>query len=152
MLALPLLRQVLAAVLIAAVLGLPVAARGDDAAAAIRERLEQWTRDFNAGKKDAVCDLFSRQAISEFRGQPPRRYDEICALLKRSLDDPAKTYRYKLDIREILVMGDVAVVRLTWTLHISPLDVTSVEPGLDVFAKEPDGKWRIVRYMAYDAP
>jgi steroid delta-isomerase len=26
------------------------------------------------------------------------------------------------------------------------------EPGLDVFRRQPDGKWRIARYMAYEAP
>jgi len=35
------------------------------------------------------------------------------------------------------------VVRLTWTLFITPLNVTSVEPGIDVFRKEADGQWRI---------
>ena len=49
--------------------------------------------------------------------------------------------------------NDVAVVRLTWTLTITPKDgttITSIEPGLDVFRKEADGRWRIVRYMAYE--
>ena len=49
--------------------------------------------------------------------------------------------------------GDAAVVRLTWTLTIRPKDggeVTSVEPGLDVFRRERDGRWRIVRYIAYE--
>jgi hypothetical protein len=26
------------------------------------------------------------------------------------------------------------------------------EPGLDVFRRQPDGTWRISRYMAYEAP
>jgi steroid delta-isomerase len=30
--------------------------------------------------------------------------------------------------------------------------VESKEPGLDVFRKQPDGSWKIVRYIAYDAP
>ena len=49
--------------------------------------------------------------------------------------------------------GDIAVVRLTWTSTIQPKDgraITAVEPGLDVFRKESDGRWRIVRYMAYE--
>jgi hypothetical protein len=46
--------------------------------------------------------------------------------------------------------NDIAIVRLTWTLFVAPLNVTSVEPGMDVFRKEADGKWRIVRYVAYE--
>jgi steroid delta-isomerase len=29
-------------------------------------------------------------------------------------------------------------------------EITSVEPGLDVFRREGDGRWRIVRYVAYE--
>jgi uncharacterized protein (TIGR02246 family) len=116
----------------------------------IRARLEQWTEDFNERRADAVCDLFSKDAISNYRGQPERNYDEICDLLQKSLADPARDYRYELELREIIVEGDLAVVRLVWQLFITPLNVTSVEPGMDVFRKEPDGKWRIIRYLAFE--
>jgi steroid delta-isomerase len=52
------------------------------------------------------------------------------------------------------VWGDTAVVRLDWTLTVRPRDgggeSVSLEPGLDVFRREGDGRWRIVRYMAYE--
>lgn len=118
----------------------------------IRARLEQWTDDFNAGRTDGICDLFSKEAISNYRGQPERGYGEICALLQDSLADPARDYRYQLDIRETIVEGDLAVVRLVWTLFIAPLNVTSTEPGIDVFRREADGSWRIIRYLAYEEP
>jgi uncharacterized protein (TIGR02246 family) len=123
-----------------------IAADADD----IRARLEQWTEDFNRGRADVVCDLFSKEAISLYRGQPERNYDAICDLLQKSLADPARDYRYELDLREIIVEGNLAVVRLVWRLFIVPLNVTSVEPGMDVFRKEPDGRWRIIRYLAYE--
>jgi len=139
----------LAAMLAMAVAPTASAAPADD----VRARLEQWTEDFNAGRAEAVCDLFSRQAISNYRGQPERQFDEICGLLQDSLADPARDYHYELDIREIIVEGDLAVVRLAWTLFIAPLNITTVEPGMDVFRREADGKWRIIRYLAYeDAP
>jgi steroid delta-isomerase len=142
----PLVFAVLLAALTLANIPAARAADSDD----IRARLEQWTDDFNAGRADSVCDLFSKEAISNYRGQPERTYDEICALLQKSLADPARQYRYQLDLREIIVEGDIAIVRLTWTLFVAPLNVTSVEPGMDIFRKEADGKWRIVRYMAYE--
>jgi steroid delta-isomerase len=57
-----------------------------------------------------------------------------------------------LDIKEILVFGDVALVRLVWTLTIKNSDgeIKSVEPGLDFFQRQADGTWKIVRYMAYE--
>lgn len=122
------------------------AAPADD----LRERLEQWTDDFNEGRADKVCDLFSRNAVSTYRGQPERTYDEICDLLQNSLADAAREYRYQLDIREIIVEGNLAVVRLAWTLFIAPFNVTSVETGMNVFRREADGRWRIIRYLAYE--
>jgi steroid delta-isomerase len=123
-----------------------LAADADD----IRARLEQWTADFNQGRAETVCDLFSAEAVSNYRGQPERSFDEICALLRDSLADQARDYHYELDIDEIIVEGDLAVVRLTWRLFIAPLNITSVEPGMDVFRREADGKWRIIRYLAYE--
>ncbi len=121
----------------------------------IRAALVKWTQDFNAGKADAVCSLFSPQLRYDFRGYPERGFADICARLKRSLADSGKRYVYALDIREILVSGDIGVVRLVWTLTVTlgnGQTVTSVEPGMDVFRREPDGTWKIIRYLAFEAP
>jgi len=121
-----------------------------DDAAEISARPVQWTADFNAGRKDASCDLFSKDLISDFRGQGEADFTKRCELISKAIDDKDRTFRYELNIKEILPGRDLAVVRLEWTLHVSPGDVTAVEPGMDIFRKEPDGAWRIIRYMAYE--
>ncbi len=126
-----------------------VPARADDAAD-IRARLEQWTEDFNQKRIEPVCDLFSKELLSTVRGQGDKDYATRCDILTRSLGDKARAYHYDLDLHEVIVEGDLAVARLTWTLFITPLNVTSVEPGIDVFRKEADGKWRIIRYLSYE--
>lgn len=73
-------------------------------------------------------------------------------MISVALDDTTRTYHYDLDFKEIIVENSLAVVRLTWTLTTTPGKAMSVEPGLDVFRKEADGQWRIIRYMAYEAP
>ncbi len=121
----------------------------------IRAALAKWTQDFNAGNADTVCSLFSPELRYDFRGYPERGYADICARLKRSLADTGKRYTYALDIREILVSGDIAVVRLVWTLTVAlgnGQTVTSVEPGMDIFRRAPDGSWKIIRYLAFEAP
>jgi len=122
--------------------------------AEIAAALERWTEDFNAGRTDKVCDLFARDLRSDYRGQPEQNYESLCAQLGRSLTDPSRRYAYALAIKEILVWGDVAVVRLVWTLRLTikaeNREITTREPGLDVFRREPDGKWRITRFMAYE--
>ena len=47
----------------------------------------------------------------------------------------------------------IAIARPVWTLTIrqkgEPHPTVSTEPGLDVFRREPNGTWRIFRFMAY---
>jgi ketosteroid isomerase-like protein len=122
----------------------------------IRTELEKWTQDFNAGNISQVCSLFAPDLISNFRGEPEDTYNSLCANMQLALGDPAKTYHYDLEIKEILASGDLAVVRLVWTLKVSPKnggpEQTTREPGMDIFRRQPDGTWKISRYMAYEAP
>ncbi|MFZ0680484.1 YybH family protein [Candidatus Binatus sp.] len=136
-----------------------VSAVNDDSAAVqnqIRVELEKWKLDFNAADASQVCGLFAPDLISNFRGQPEDTYNSLCANMQAALTDPAKTYHYDLEIKEILVSGDLAVVRLVWTLKVRPKDggpeETTREPGMDIFRRQPDGSWKISRYMAYEAP
>ena len=123
----------------------------------IRVALEKWKLDFNAGDTGQVCTLFAPDLISNFRGQPEDTYNSLCANMQAALTDPAKTYHYDLEIKEILVSGDLAVVRLVWTLKVRPKDAaaseaTTREPGMDIFRRQADGSWKISRYMAYESP
>ena len=121
----------------------------------IRAALEKWTRDFNAGNASQVCSLFAPDLISNFQGIPESNFETLCARLKRSVADPTKRYHYDLDLKEIIVSGDLAAVRLVSTLKVHLKDgteETSEEPGLDIFRRQSDGSWKISRYMAYTAP
>jgi steroid delta-isomerase len=121
--------------------------------AAIRARLVQWTDDFNAGKVPESCDLFASELRYDYRGLPERNYQDMCAGLRRALTDPSKHYSYGLAIKDIFVFGDMAAVRLVWTLTLTsagPQPKVSHEHGIDVFRRQPDGAWRIIRFVAYD--
>jgi len=135
----------------------PLAACGADepAEAEIKGALTQWMADFNEGRAEKVCDLFATDLKSDFRGQPERNFDELCALLQKSLKDEARSFTYALDIKEIIVSGDMAAVRLVWTLTIEPEGggskaIVSREPGLDIFRKQPDGSWKVARFLAFE--
>ena len=151
----------IAAVILAMVLVATHGSAADDDSAAvqnqIRVALEKWKLDFNAGDASQVCALFAPDLISNFRGQPEDTYNSLCANMQAALTDPAKTYHYDLEIKEILVSGDLAVVRLVWTLKVrsknaGASEATTREPGMDIFRRQPDGSWKISRYMAYEAP
>jgi uncharacterized protein (TIGR02246 family) len=138
-----------------AVAGLPAMA-DTDPKKAIRDALTKWTADFNSRDATSICDLFAPDLRYDFRGSPERDYNAMCSLLHRALGDQSKKITYSFDIKEIIVSGDMAIVRLVWTSKVSQAGSSQVtetkEPGLDVFRRQPDGTWRIVRYMAYEAP
>jgi uncharacterized protein (TIGR02246 family) len=123
-----------------------------DPATAIRAALTRWTEDFNSGHADKVCGLFAPDLRSEIRGAPERDYAALCDVLKKALNDPAQRFSYALEIKEIRVWGDVAMVRLTWTSKLERNGAVTVtkEPGMDIFARQPDGAWRITRFLAYE--
>ncbi|MFK8250815.1 YybH family protein [Ancylobacter terrae] len=132
-------------------LGAGPAAASDEQA--IREALARWAENFNAGRGAEACTLFAPELRFDYRGAPERGYAEMCAQLKRATADPERRMRYAADIREVIVEGDIAIVRLVWTLTIAQPgkpDIVSTDRGLDVFRRQPDGAWRIVRYLAYD--
>ena len=59
-----------------------------------------------------------------------------------------------LAIKEIMVSGDMAAVRLVWTLTVKrqgqAVDTVTSEPGLDIFRRQPNGRWSISRFIAFD--
>src|SRR5580692_252821 len=128
---------------------------GDQAERTIRAALAKWTSDFNSRDTARICDLFAPDLVYDYRGFPERDYPTLCGLLHRSLAHPTRTFSYALDIKEIIVSGDMAVVRLVWTLKVTSAGAKteeSREPGLDVFRRQSDGSWKIARYIAYAAP
>ncbi len=140
-----------------ALLGVALAspAAAQDAQSEIRTALTQWMEDFNARRADKVCGLFAPDLVAQFRGQPERNYAGLCELLKRSLSDPERGYSYTLAIKEVIVFGDAAIVRLVWTLTVHRKDapggdITANEPGMDLFRRQTDGSWKIARYIAYE--
>lgn len=145
--------RALAALLFVGLSALPALAQSS-AEADIRAAFARWTEDFNARRADKVCDLFAKALISNYRGVPERGYDRQCKILNEALTGTDRRYHYALVIKEILVFGETAVARIVWTLTIRDTatgkETKVIEPGLDVFRKEPDGQWRIFRYIAYD--
>ena len=138
-----------------AALATPAAAQPVTLDKEIRTALTQWMTDFNAGRTDKVCDIFAPTLRADVDGFGAERgFDEQCKLLKAALADPEHTFSYALDLKEILADGDMAAVRLVWTLtsKTKATGETKVaeEQGLDIFGRSSDGQWKIIRFMSYE--
>lgn len=130
----------------------PVHADAATDRSAIEERLKDWAAAFNRKDSAAVCDLFASDLVQTVPGMLEGSRNDVCGRLDRLFAQTDKSFSYAVDIREIMVSGDIAVVRLFWTLTVrsgqGPAD-TSREAGIDVFRREQDGKWRIIRFIAF---
>jgi uncharacterized protein (TIGR02246 family) len=128
----------------------------DEGATAVRAELDAWTLAYNARQADKICGIFSEDLRYKFGEIQDRGYNDVCTALHRLLADKTHRSRYTLDLREILVYGDIAVVRLIWALDESKagsnVTVRTLEPGMDIFQRQKDGSWKIIRYLAYTSP
>jgi steroid delta-isomerase len=132
----------------------PARADVDSDTAAITNRLQRWTEAFNARDAAGVCDLFAPDLISTVPEAPDGRRDALCGRLKAVLAKPELHLHYDSpDLREIIVSGDIAIVRLFWTLTAQKGGKSSVstEAGMDIFKRQPDGKWSIARFISFSA-
>jgi len=120
--------------------------------AAIVQRLQRWTAAFNAKETIGTCDLFAPDLVYSIpevvRGTRETMCSNLATLQGRS---DIKLHYDNPDVHEILVAGDVAVVRLTWTLttEVNGAQDTTTEEGMDIFRRQPDGRWSIARFIAF---
>jgi uncharacterized protein (TIGR02246 family) len=116
--------------------------------AAIEAALRQWPDDFNAKNLPGVCGLFADDVVLIYPGSPDRNHQQFCDQMRTLFEDPGKECSYDPpDIQEVVVDGDLATVRLIWTLTIRDTSgkvlETIDENGVDVFRRQPDGSWKI---------
>jgi steroid delta-isomerase len=129
-------------------------ARADDAAdkAAIAMRLRGFADAFNARDETALCEIFAPDLIATVPPALETGREAICGRIDRALARRDLRLHYdEPDIREIIVSGDIAVVRVGWTLTVrkGAEQDTTQEGGIDVFRRQPDGRWSIARMATF---
>jgi steroid delta-isomerase len=119
---------------------------------AIRQRLEQWTAAFNEKDANKSCDLFAPDLAYSIQDIVDGTYGTMCGNLTKILGRSDIRLHYDVPaVKEIIVSGNIAVVRLTWTLTVERggNKDTTTEEGMDLFRRQPDGRWSIARYIAF---
>jgi uncharacterized protein (TIGR02246 family) len=119
---------------------------------AITERLRVWTAAFNTHDAAGICDLFAPDLVVTIPGALEGNREALCGGLAALQARPDLQLHYdNPDIREIIISGDLAVVRIVWTLTTrkgADQDVTT-EAGIDIFKRQPDGRWSIARMATF---
>ncbi len=120
--------------------------------AAITARLQHWATAFNTHDAAGIRDLFTPDLVAIVPGAIDGTRDSLCANLAALLARPDLQLHYdNPEIREIIVSGDIAVVRPIWTLTTrkgGEQDV-STEAGIDIFQRQTDGTWSISRFASF---
>lgn len=145
------------AILVLALLLAPTLTQAEDRSAgdraseaAIRARLAAWTEAFNRGDAATTCELFADDLKSDVQGAPAGNKAAVCARLAKVLAKSAGKLAYLCQIHEILVSGDLAMVRLTLVLTERPDgNALARDEGMDIFRRDADGVWRIARFIAF---
>ena len=134
----------------------PPAPARDPAAdrAAIERVLRQWPLDVADRNAAAVCGIFAPDVVLSAAGGPDRNHDQVCMQFDKLFADSQHTISYAdPEIQDVFVDGDLGAVRLIWTLTTTgppgTAPVVDREQGLDIFARQPDGSWKIRISYAY---
>ena len=122
----------------------------------IRQSLADWMEATNQRQYDKANDVWAPGVVGWFPEARVFGMDEAyrVAGVPRGSEKPYSTF--ELTIEEMLIGSELAVVRDIWheTIHFPGNAATVVRPirSFEVWKPQPDGKWRIVRWISAPEP
>ena len=89
----------------------------------------------------------------DVQGLPEQNYAQLCQRpAQGAVRSAPKRITTIFRSRKSSSPAILAIVRLTWTETTTGKETrTEVQPGLDVFGRQSDGGWKIIRYMSFVA-
>ncbi|HEY6221611.1 MAG TPA: nuclear transport factor 2 family protein [Candidatus Eisenbacteria bacterium] len=152
-------RSFVAAVAVACFFALPELARAstDPSRRAtdeteIRAALARWVEAANRQDWKAALEVWAPDLIGWYPGQP----DDTYAREQANSTRPKREHstRFELTIDEVIVSGDLAVVRDTWTIRSGDAagPAASTLRSFEVWRRQPDGIWKIARWISAPEP
>lgn len=128
--------------------------QSQSAEAQIRQNLAEWVKATNEGDRQRANNIWAKDLIGWYPGQPDDTYEsEMQAAAHRPPGKKPKA-TVAVTVNEVLVSGDMAVVRDTWTYTggtPSP-DQPDVIRSFEVWRKQADGSWKIARWISAPEP
>jgi steroid delta-isomerase len=118
--------------------------------AEIRHALADWVTAFNGGDYARAATVWAPDLIGWYPGAPDDTYADEQAAATRPREQGAPRVEYALAIDEVMVSGDLAVVRDTWTEVVRRKDAPARSRtfrSFEVWRRQADGHWRIARWI-----
>ena len=136
--------------LFAALAASPAAAARTGDEAALRAAIEAGARACEAGRPEAVMAAYAPDILLSYPGVPDQDHAALSAAYRElcpgSGGGPGTVETTRAAFDEILVSGDLAVVRLTWSTHLRGMADGAVRrlQDMQVWRRTRDG-WRFSR-------
>lgn len=134
----------------------PAAAMDVRGADEVRRGILSYAAAANRGDVDGVMSVFSRDVLLSYPGIPDQRYSDMARGYREMMGNPAVKTQTEPTIEEISVSGDLAYARLVWNTAVTDTRTrqrtTRQMKDLQIWRREPDGRWRFVRGMHYREP
>jgi len=120
--------------------------------AEIRKALADWVNATNRKDQTAANEIWAPNVVGWFPEAP--EFNLSAAFLAAGLPEKRgvsySTYKVKID--EVAVSGPLAAVYDIWTetrhFNESPVTVKRIIRGSELWRLEPNGKWKIVRWVS----
>ena len=124
---------------------------------AIRRAVIESGEAFNRRDPAGIMALYARDIVLVYPGIPDSDYADLeRSFAQMTAGTPGVTVRTSPNIEEILVSGDLAVVRVTWTTtttETTPARVSTHQMrDMQVWRWEADGSWKFARGMHFRDP
>lgn len=131
----------------------PIAPMDVGGAEEVRRGIMAYTAAANRGDVDGLLSVFSRDVVLSYPGIPDEGLDQLAAGYRRMMTDPNVKAQTQPTIEEISVSGDLAYARLVWNTEVTDTRTgqrsTRRMKDLQIWRREPDGRWRFARGMHY---
>ena len=118
----------------------------------IRSAIERGARGFMNANPDSILASYGRDIVLSYPGIPDMNYSHLEKSYGELRSRPATVMATTVPtFDEILVSGDMGIVRLRWTTTIKDGEREQKRflRDLQVWRKEPAGAWRFIRGMHY---
>ena len=120
----------------------------------IRGALSDWVAAANRGDWKTAAQVWAPDLIGWYPGQPDDTYEREMARLAHPKAGAVRTH-YEVNVVEVIVSGELAVVRDIWrfTTPAGSSDSTvTIVRGYEVWRRQPDQQWKISRWISAPEP